>query len=149
MVAAGGKIAITLVIALLAMSPTIVSSFLYSSSARWSSHRTFAVRCDRPTGGTRLRRGARTRRQELTCGLQITVRIRGKKSREEDYTNQVRGWREVSILMFSDVMHTHVSKAQDNPHVDVAEPPTEAPCAINTYVSNTSWHFGCCLQSIK
>lgn len=26
----------------------------------------------------------------LICGLQITVRIRGKKSREEDYTNQVR-----------------------------------------------------------
>lgn len=29
------------------------------------------------------------RRQELTCGLQVTVRIRGKKSREDDYTNQV------------------------------------------------------------
>ena len=28
-------------------------------------------------------------RYDLTCGLQISVRIRGKKSREEDYTNQV------------------------------------------------------------
>lgn len=30
-----------------------------------------------------------SRRRELTCGLQVTVRIRGKKSREDDYTNQV------------------------------------------------------------
>ncbi|CAM9238210.1 unnamed protein product [Laminaria digitata] len=33
-------------------------------------------------------RSTSSRRQELTCGLQVTVRIRGKKSREDDYTNQ-------------------------------------------------------------
>ena len=34
-------------------------------------------------------RSTAARRLEVTCGLQVTVRIRGKKSRDDDYTNQV------------------------------------------------------------
>lgn len=97
MVMSGGNTAVTMVLALLAMSPTIVSSFVYSST-RWSSDREVARRWNsscRSTGSTTTARSCRASRgcrQELTCGLQITVRIRGKKSREEDYTNQVRAW---------------------------------------------------------
>ena len=98
MVFSGGNVAIIMVLALLLMSPAIVSSFMYSN-ARWSSHLAVSRRRDsnnsRSPGGTRARscRGTRGCRRELTCGLQITVRIRGKKSRDEDYTNQVRGRR--------------------------------------------------------
>lgn len=94
MVMSGGNVAVTMVLALLMMSATIVSSFVYSST-RWSSD--WNKRCNRSTGGRSSYRGTRICRQELTCGLQITVRIRGKKSREEDYTNQVRDWQEIGI----------------------------------------------------
>ena len=93
-----GTIAVmVLALALLAFSTTTVSSFVISS--RTSTEHSFVAatnacrRCrrssDTRTATRSSSRGSR-QRQELTCGLQITVRIRGKKSREEDYTNQVR-----------------------------------------------------------
>lgn len=42
------------------------------------------------TSSSRRCSSSRQQRRDITCGLQVVVRIRGKKSREEDYTNQVR-----------------------------------------------------------
>lgn len=70
------------------------------SSFAWSPPSSALAQCAR-IGEPSMRRNLRrkisnsrpcrstARRQELTCGLQVTVRIRGKKSREDDYTNQV------------------------------------------------------------
>lgn len=78
---------------LFVLIPALVSSFGGSpQSSAWlqlgrKSYRTVRRNQAKASGSTSSRKG---QRQELTCGLQITVRIRGKKSREEDYTNQVR-----------------------------------------------------------
>lgn len=115
MIVSGGNVAITMVLALLVMSPTIVSSVVYSNR-RWSTDRAVARRWDgnRATGGIRARsscRSTRGCRQELRCGLQITVRIRGKKSREEDYTNQVRGWRDGNCRVLAVVTRVEIHSA--------------------------------------
>lgn len=90
----GGNVMVV-VSALLATSTT-VSSFVHSQSTTQLSREWSAWRRRSPSG---TRRYSETgRRRELKCGLQITVRIRGKKSREEDYTNQV--WASCSPDLF-------------------------------------------------
>ncbi|CAM9416223.1 unnamed protein product [Ectocarpus sp. 6 AP-2014] len=81
----GGNVVVVLS-ALLATSTTFVSSFVHSRSTTQLSREWSAWRRRSPSGTRRY--SVTGRRRELTCGLQITVRIRGKKSREEDYTNQ-------------------------------------------------------------
>ncbi|CAM9143321.1 unnamed protein product [Pylaiella littoralis] len=71
---------------LLLMSTVMVSSFLHSSRSRIPP--LLVERRNWLSRSKSISSRSNYRRQELTCGLQITVRIRGKKSREQDYTNQ-------------------------------------------------------------
>ncbi|CAM9318539.1 unnamed protein product, partial [Hapterophycus canaliculatus] len=81
---------VVLVSALLTIFARLASSFVHSSNGRAQLSYWAYSRNPRESDNNSSRRRCRLTggRQRLTCGLQITVRIRGKKSREEDYTNQ-------------------------------------------------------------
>lgn len=81
----GRNVAVVVFALLLTSTAVMVSSFLQSSRSRM-----MPLLVKRRNSLSRSSSRINYRKHELTCGLQITVRIRGKKSREQDYTNQVR-----------------------------------------------------------
>lgn len=78
--------AMAAVVASFSFLPGSIPTFPCGRSCRWTA---------RSRSSGQSRRLAQQRQELITCGLQVIVRIRGKRSREEDYTNQVSDMKRV------------------------------------------------------